>query len=161
MTASVVISLLARGVLAAVFAYASLSKLRDRARTRRQLNAVGLPPNLDLTLATVEAFTALGIVMERRSAWSVFVAMALLVGFCGFVARQLAVGNHAPCPCFGSGAHERPTDLWTLARNLFLLSLAVVATSKTGAGQWLVWLVAACGVTLFSVVNATSATRAR
>ena len=160
MTAGVVVALVARGILAAVFGFAAFSKLRDRSQTRTQLQAVGLPTNLDMTLVIVEGFTAFGILMETRSAWSTWVALVLLVVFSMFVMRQIATGDNTPCPCFGSGVHDRPTDLWTLARNLILLATAVVATGSTGTGQWLVWLVASVGFALLSGVTAVSSRRA-
>ncbi len=161
MTSGVIIALVARGMLAALFAFAAASKLRDRSQTRAQLRAAGISPGFDLTLVVFEAFTAFGIIMERRSAWSVYVAIALLTGFSAFVLYQVLTGNRAPCPCFGSGPASRPTDVWTLVRNLILLAIAVVATGATGIGQWVIWLVAVSGFVLLSVVNGVSARAGR
>jgi hypothetical protein len=154
-------ALVARGVLSAVFGTSAWSKLRDRRATRELLRRAGLPVGIDLSLAVTEAFTAFGIMMERRSAWSVWVAIVLLCGFTGFVVRQIATGNDAPCPCFGSGAQARPTGYWTLARNVALLAIAAVSLGPTGRSQWVVWAIALAGIFGTNAVTAAAAKRVR
>lgn len=137
------LGLVARGILAATFAVAAVAKLRDVAATRAALRASGLPASLDRTLPLVEAFTAFGLLMERRTVWAAWVAVGLLVVFTGFVVLQVRRSNTAPCPCFGMGPNAAPTGMRTLARNLALLAVAVVGTTPASSSHWVTWATAA------------------
>ena len=77
-TPSVAVALTARGVVAGVLAAAMFAKFRDPAGTRDALRAMGLPPSLDRTLPVIEAFTALGLLVERSTAWATYVACGLI-----------------------------------------------------------------------------------
>ena len=143
MTASDLVGLVARGLLAGVFAFAATAKLRDRTATRAALVASGLSPGLDGSLVLVEAFTALGLLVERRTVWAAWVACGVLVIFTVFVARSLARGVRAPCPCFGSGPNAGPISGRTLARNLGLCAIAVLATVPSSSRYWITWVTAA------------------
>lgn len=132
--------LASRGVVAGVLAAAAIAKLRDRRATRAALRASGLPSGLDLTLPVVEGFTALGLLMERRSAWAAYVASALLAAFTVFLVAESARGVETPCPCFGASSAAPPPGARAIVRNLVLLALAVVATGTVDGGSWLAWL---------------------
>ena len=99
MSATDVAALVARGVLAATFGLAAVAKFGDPEATRAALRASGLPPSLDRTLPLIEAFTAFGLLMERRTAWAAWVGLGLLVAFTGFVVVQLQRPEPAPCAC--------------------------------------------------------------
>ena len=101
---------------------------------------LGVAPGLGDSLATVELFTAFGLVMERRTPWSAVVAHALLIAFTGFVAVTLRRGVRTPCPCFG--ASDAPLGLATIARNLVLIAATLVATVPRGEAWWLSAVVA-------------------
>ncbi len=161
MSFGIAIALISRGVLAGVFGVSAVAKFRDRTATRAALRASGLPENMDRSLAIIEGFTAFGLVMERHTAWSAFVACTLLTAFTVFVIVQLHSGNRAPCACFGNAAMSRPTDGLTVARNLALVAMAVLATGSTGRDQWLVWAVAAVVAGVMNAVSAAGARAAR
>ena len=133
---------IARGVLAGAFAFSAAAKLRDRAGTRRALEGLGLAPGLDLTLAVVEGFTALGLLAERRTPAAAWVALGLLGAFTAFLGLRLSQGSHAPCPCFGT-ARPTPIGARTIVRNVVLMAVAVVATGSAAGAAPLIWLSAA------------------
>ena len=145
-------ALAARGVLAGVLAWSAIAKLRDRDATRAQLVAARLPASLDHTLPLVEAFTALGLVVERRTAWAAYVALGLCAIFTGYVAWRLARGDHAPCPCFGATSN-RALGPETLARNVGLLALAVLGTVRAQHAHWVIWVVAVATLTMFATAS--------
>lgn len=132
----------ARGVLAGTFAISAVAKLTDPAGTRVALRGMGLPAGFGPTLALVEAFCAFGLLMERRTPAAAWVTLALLAAFTAFVVLRLAQGRRAPCPCFGARRAE-PIGGRTLARNLALIAVAVVATGSVGSAYGAVWLSAA------------------
>ncbi len=142
MNASVAVTLVARGVIAGVLAAAAVGKLRDPAATRAALRTLGLPVGLDRTLPVIEAFTALGLLVERHTAWAAYVACGLVALFAAFVAVLLARGVHAPCPCFGAASSDTPTSGRTLARNILLLAIAVLGTARATTDHWLIAVVA-------------------
>ena len=134
MTLAIAVVVVARGVLAGTFGAAAWSKFRNQNATSEALVGFGLSRSFGLSLVLVETFTAFGLVMERRTAWSAYVACALLAMFIAFVVRQLIRGDHRPCPCFGVGAIT-PTGVTTLVRNVALLAVAAVATGPLASGQ--------------------------
>ena len=135
MTLAIAVVVVARGVLAGTFGAAAWSKFCNQNATSEALAGFGLSRSFGLSLVLVEAFTAFGLLMERRTAWAAYVACALLASFVAFVARQLIRGDHRPCPCFGAGATTPPTGVTTLVRNVALLAGAAVATGPLASGQ--------------------------
>lgn len=146
MTTSGVIAAVASGVLAGVFVASGIAKLRDRVATASAMRALRLPPSSGESLAAIELFTAFGLLMERSTPWSAVVAGVLLTGFTAIVSLNLVRGNRVPCPCFGSS--PAPIGGPTIARNVGLLALSVVATEARGSAWWIAWLVAAPVVAL-------------
>lgn len=142
----------ARGVLAGTFAVSAMAKFTDPAGTRGALRGLGLPAGLGRTLALVEAFCAFGLLMERRTPAAAWVTLGLLVAFTGFVAVRLAQGRRVPCPCFGASRAE-PIGGRTLARNLALIAVAVVATGSVGSAYGWVWLSAAASAGALAVLG--------
>jgi hypothetical protein len=149
--ASEIVAATAAGALAGVLAWAGLLKLRDRDATAAALVGLGLGAGLAPTLALVELFTALGLVMERETPWSAVVAIVLLGGFTGFVAVRVARGERRPCPCFGAGS--APMGPPTIVRNLVLIALGVLASTPRRDAWWLAWVVAAA--TLLALIART------
>jgi uncharacterized membrane protein YphA (DoxX/SURF4 family) len=139
-TSSNVIAAVAAGALAGVFVVSSVAKLRDRVATASAMRGLRLPAHAGDSVAAVELFTALGLLMERRTPWAAMVATTLLVVFTTFVIVNIALGRRVPCPCFG--ATIAPLGLGTVARNLGLVALAVVATTERRSAWWIAWLVA-------------------
>jgi hypothetical protein len=142
-TLSLAVALAARGVTAGVLAAAAIAKLRDPVGTRDALRAMRLPGNLDRTLPVVEAFTALGLLVEQETAWAAYVACGLIALFTVVVAVLVVRGVRTPCPCFGVASSRAPTSGLTLARNLVLLAVAVLGTAHATRDHWLIAVVAA------------------
>ena len=121
------IGTVARLLLGAVFLFSGVAKQRDRAwpETARRF---GLPAPLAMPLAFAE--TVLGALLAAQVAppWPAFVALALLAVFTGAAAAHAARHDDVPCGCFGSAASAAPTTWRTVARNVGLCALAVVAT---------------------------------
>lgn len=134
MNASAVLAGAASGIVAGVFSVSAWSKLRDRVATRDAFERLHLPAGSGDSLAIIEAFTALGLVVERRTAWSAVVAIALVSGFTVFVGVRTVRGERTPCPCFG--ASSAPMGWSTVARNVVLLAVAVVATASRAGAAW-------------------------
>ena len=113
-------------LLAAVFAIAAATKLRDPLGTRRSLGDFGLPnPRLlARILPATEVATALLLVVDPRLGGQC--AVALLVAFTTLIVGRLMAGHHDACGCFGTWS-RRPLSWRDLARNGLLISLAVIA----------------------------------
>ncbi len=113
-------------LLAAVFAIAATTKLRDPLGTRRSLGDFGLPnPRLlALFLPATELATALLLVVNPRLGGQC--AVALLVAFTTLIVGRLMAGHHDACGCFGTWS-RRPLSWRDLARNGLLIALSVIA----------------------------------
>jgi hypothetical protein len=117
---SAAIGLAARIVLAAVFAYAAVAKLRA---PRTALTT--LVPLLELALA-------IWLLVDRTSARPAIASAITLLAFTVVLVR--AELRHEPCLCFGGGAAARPVGPAAIVRNGVLLGLSVLAaTDVTGA----------------------------
>ena len=144
--------LAARGAIAGVFGIAAYRKSRDLRAFQSVLIAAGLRASFASSLILIEAFTAFGLVMERRTAWSAYVATGLMLGFVAFVGRQVMIGDQRPCPCFGVARVApvaKPSNMRTLARNVALLAIAIIATGSTSSPsqtQHATWLRQLCVV---------------
>jgi hypothetical protein len=83
-------------------------------------------------LPVIEAGLAVLLVVVRGAAWPAFLAIAVLAVFTGAVIVNLVSGAPKPCPCFGPpGADARPVSAATVARNGYLVALAVIGTAST------------------------------
>jgi peroxiredoxin len=130
------ILLVARLLLAVLFAVAGLAKLGRRTETESTLAAFGVAPlrrrPIALALPAAELAVAVAL-LPAASAPYAGVAAALLLGIFSFeVARVLAAGEQVDCNCFGSLGVDRITR-WTLVRNVaFLIPALIVATAGWG-----------------------------
>lgn len=130
------LALAARWVLAVVLFTAGLRKLAQpqladqlrRLRVPAPALAAGLLPASELVLA-------LFLVVADDASWPALATVAMLGLFTGVVVANLSRGNAVPCPCFGAG--EQPISAATVARNGWLIGLAVLATGSRGdASSW-------------------------
>lgn len=137
MRASAIVAAVASGVLAGVFVRSAAGKLRARATTRAAMTDLGLPGSTGDTLAIVEGFTALGLVVERSTPWSAIVAGVMLAVFTIWLGLRVARGDRRPCPCFGAAVEGAVTSTRTLARNGVLLGLSVVASAPRDDAWWI------------------------
>lgn len=118
--------LIARLILAAVFAVAAVGKLGDRNGTREALVDFGVPESLAGTGAlalpfaelTVSAFLLVG----GAAVWGAMGALVLLTFFSTGIAVSLARGRRPDCHCFGQ-FRSSPAGPSTLARNAAFLVL--------------------------------------
>ena len=132
------VALVARITLAATFGLSAVTKLADRRGFARALRDFGLPAGdaLSWLLPVIEGGLALVLVLVRGAAWPAFLAVAVLAVFTGAVVANLVGGRAAPCPCFGPpAAGSRPVSAATLARNGYLVALAVLGTGSTGGAS--------------------------
>lgn len=135
------IVLVARLLLAAVFALSAFGKLGRRPQTESTLAAFGVPARLHrpvaVALPLAELAIALALLPAVSAPYAGVAALLLLVAFTVAVGLALARGDAVDCNCFGSLRASRITG-WTLARNLALLVpagvVAVGAWSDPGAG---------------------------
>ena len=113
-------------LLAAVFAIAAATKLRDPLSTRRSLSDFGLPKPrlLARILPATEVATALLLVVDPRLGGQC--AVALLVAFTTLIVGRLMTGHHDACGCFGTWS-QRPLSWRDPARNGLLIALSVIA----------------------------------
>jgi hypothetical protein len=127
-------ALVARITLAAAFGLSATTKLAQRPSFARGLENFGVPASTALSwaLPPVEAGLAVLLVTVRDEAWPAYLAIAVLAVFTAAVVANLAGGDPAPCPCFGPpGAGARPVSAATVARNGYLVALAVLGTGST------------------------------
>jgi hypothetical protein len=131
-------ALVARITLAAAFGLSAATKLAHRAAFVRGLEDFGVPASRTLAwaLPPVEAGLALLLVTVRGQPWPAFLAIAVLALFTGAVVANLVGGSPVPCPCFGPPtADARPVSAATVARNGFLVALAVLGTGSTAGAS--------------------------
>jgi thiol-disulfide isomerase/thioredoxin len=138
--------LIARLVLAAVFAVAALAKLADRAGAHRAVADFHVPAVLVAPVAGLLPLAELGVaaaLLPAASArWGAVGALALLAAFCAAIAGSMIRGEAPDCHCFGQ-LHSEPAGGRTLARNGVLAALAalVVAEPSGSTGpSALAWL---------------------
>jgi uncharacterized membrane protein YphA (DoxX/SURF4 family)/peroxiredoxin len=119
--------------LAAVFAVAAVSKLRDLDRFRALLDGLGVPAPRAAALAVPAAELAVAAALvpaaSARSAASA--AGALLLLFSAALLRLLRRGEPADCNCFGA-RRATPVRPRALARNVALLAAAVAVAARGG-----------------------------
>jgi peroxiredoxin/uncharacterized membrane protein YphA (DoxX/SURF4 family) len=119
--------LVARLVLAAVFAVAGIAKLLDQPGARQALTGFGVPtrlaPPLALLLPVVELAVAVALLPLASAWWGAAGAFGLLCLFLAAIAISLARGQAPDCHCFGQ-LHSEPAGWSTLLRNAGLAAVA-------------------------------------
>jgi peroxiredoxin/uncharacterized membrane protein YphA (DoxX/SURF4 family) len=131
--------LVARLLLAGVFATAGVAKLADREGSRRALTDFGVPPSLVAALAILlplcELAVAAALIPTPTAWWGALAALALLLMFVTGIGVNLARGRKPECHCFGQ-IHSAPAGWKTLARNGALAAVAsfVLWEGYDGAG---------------------------
>lgn len=134
-------SLLARLILALVFAVAGLAKLANTDKTREMLAGFGVGRGmltfLAFALPLVELFVAVALIVPPAVYMGALTALALLALFTGTILFNLSQGRHPVCNCFGQ-IDSAPIGPLTLVRNGLLtgLALLVVAAGPRAASIW-------------------------
>jgi hypothetical protein len=135
--------LIARFVVAGVFAIAGVAKLADLAGSRRAVRDFGLPPSLAATVGTLlplaEIAVAGALIGKGSATWGAAAALVLLLAFVLGVGSALLRGEQFDCHCFGQ-IRSSPAGWSTLVRNVALALLAgVIVLGGPGASAtgWL------------------------
>ena len=131
--------LIARLLIAALFAVAGFSKLADEEGSREALKGFGVPAVFVEVFARLlpwlELATAIAL-LPLATAWYGGVAsLVLLLAFSIGIAINLARGNAPACHCFGQ-LYSEPLSWKLFVRNLALATVAafIVAQGRTNAG---------------------------
>jgi uncharacterized membrane protein YphA (DoxX/SURF4 family) len=124
------IATVAATVLAATLTWAAVAKLRSPRRTAEDFTSLGLRAPETLAWAVPATELAIAVLLVFLRSWGGLLASAVLIGFTTIIVRVLrhpeAYGD-VSCACFGGTSHRRLS--WrSLARNVVLLGLAVVAS---------------------------------
>jgi peroxiredoxin/uncharacterized membrane protein YphA (DoxX/SURF4 family) len=116
-----------RILLALVFILAGITKLADRAGTRKAVTDFGLPPWLispvAILLPLAELAVAVALIPQFTAWWGAAGAMTLLLFFIVGISINLAQGREPDCHCFGQ-LHSEPIGWKTVARNAVLAAIA-------------------------------------
>lgn len=138
------ILVIARLALFALFITSGLAKLFDRAGSRQAIEGFGVPGGLAGVVATalppVEIAIAAALVVGKTTRVGAAAAVLLLALFAAGIGAALARGKRVACHCFGA-LSVRTAGPRALARNLALAAVAtfvVVATGEhpLGIGTW-------------------------
>jgi peroxiredoxin len=117
----------ARAVLALVFAVAGVAKLADRVAFRQAVVGFGVPDSLatplSIALPLAELAVAAALFPATSAWWGALGALALLLLFVTAIAVNLARGRKPDCRCFGQ-LSAGPVGWSTLARNAVLAAIA-------------------------------------
>jgi hypothetical protein len=113
-------------VLAALFATASVAKLRDLPATLEQFTALGLPrPGVFTRFVPLAELALVTLLLVVPAVGAIF-AMVTLAFFTTFLIGRLRAGVTAPCACFGATV-STPLSRVDIVRNLMLMVLAGLA----------------------------------
>lgn len=140
-------TVVARLLLAAVFAVAAVAKLADRDGARRTLTGFGVPDRLvspfAILLPLAELAVALALVPATSARYAAVGAAALLALFTAAVVVARLRGRKPDCHCFGR-LHSKPAGAGTVLRNVLLAAVAVLVVLRPGEGpSWVEMAVAA------------------
>jgi protein-disulfide isomerase len=130
------VALIARIVLAAVFASAGIAKARRPAATAETAQALGVPRPLGRPLGVllpgVELALAVWLVSGRGARSAAVAAALVLIAFSLVLLRALRAGRRPACNCFGATSTE-PIGPGTLARNGALVLVAALGATSTAS----------------------------
>ncbi|MDR9370517.1 MauE/DoxX family redox-associated membrane protein [Conexibacter sp. JD483] len=140
--------IVARALLALLFAVAGAAKLADRDGSAEAARGFGVPARaagavaLLLPLAELTLAAALG--PPLTAPYAALGACALLLGFAAAIARAVRAGETPDCHCFGQ-LHSAPAGRATLLRNGLLAALAAGLAASAllrdgGAPSLIGWL---------------------
>lgn len=125
------VAYVAATVLAAVFGWAAVAKLRAGAATAAGFAGLGLPAPQLLARLVPAAELVLAAALVLVPAWGAAAALVLLAAFTGVLVVNLGRGATG-CNCFGSRPRAGPVSGIEVVRNLLLAAGAVVATGAAG-----------------------------
>lgn len=112
-------------LLAGVFTWAAVAKLRSRSATGDAFARLGLPSPGTLRVVVPVAELALAGVLVTVPRWGAVGALAALTAFTVFLVTRIRAGASVGCGCFG--AARAPASWTEVARNAGLALLACAA----------------------------------
>lgn len=123
----ILITVLIRLALTAVFGIAGVTKFLDQRGTRDAVKNFGAPeplaPALAVLLPVAELAIAAGLLLNSFVGLSAIAALVVLALFIVAISINLAQGNTHDCHCFGQ-LYSRPLGWPTLARNVIFAAAA-------------------------------------
>jgi len=126
-----------RAVLGSLFVLAGILKLRDGGQFAVEIaNYQLLPqlaPYLAITLPATEIVAGLALVVPGWRRAGALVLVGLLLAFTVAVTAVKVRGINIDCGCFGGDSG--PITWWTVARDVFLLKLAVLLALRSDLGK--------------------------
>ena len=129
------LAVVARSILAAVFAVSGIAKLLDRAGTREAVKGFGVPGAavgaIAAALPVAECAAAAALLPGTTARAGAFGALGLLVAFMAGISVNLAQGRRPDCHCFGQ-IHSAPVGPSTLVRNVVLAAGAGIVAFGAG-----------------------------
>jgi thiol-disulfide isomerase/thioredoxin len=125
------VGLVAKVVLAVVFAFAAASKLAAPTSFRRTLPLYGVPHRavgvIAIAVPLAELAVAGAVIPRQLAPWGAVAALVLLAVFTGAAAVSRARGLEAECECFG------PLDPLATGTRPFLRNIGLAATAALAA----------------------------
>jgi peroxiredoxin/uncharacterized membrane protein YphA (DoxX/SURF4 family) len=133
----VLVTLLLRSLLIAIFAIAGISKLSDQNGTRVAVTNFGaskkVAPIIAIMLPFFELLIASGLIFGQTVWLSSLAALFLLSLFSLVIGVNLAQGRTHDCHCFGQ-LHSRPLGWQTLLKNLVFALAAIIVLWQLSRG---------------------------
>jgi uncharacterized membrane protein YphA (DoxX/SURF4 family) len=131
--------LIARLVLAGIFAVAGVGKLLDLPGSQQAVRNFGLPERLakpgGIALPVAELVIAALLLPVTTAKYGAIAGFLLMLVFIAAIGNQLRKGNQPDCHCFGQ-IHSAPAGPMTLARNgvFALIALFIAVKGWDDAG---------------------------
>jgi uncharacterized membrane protein YphA (DoxX/SURF4 family) len=122
------LGIVASVLLGVAFLVAGGSKIAAGESWPEQARGLGAPRLVVPVVPWVEIVLGAVLVVQVARRAAALVALVLLLAFTVLIVRRLAQGRHPPCACFGAWS-AKPIGWRTVARNLMLMALAVIALS--------------------------------
>lgn len=136
------------GLIAVVLLISGGAKVLAPEATLRGMAGLGVPQPFQrrwiaVAFAVVELLVGLALVFGAGPVrfGAALVALAMMLGFTGLVARALTRGTDASCECFGALSRDS-LDGWTLGRNIVFVLASVAAVLAGPAAPSLLTVVA-------------------
>jgi peroxiredoxin/uncharacterized membrane protein YphA (DoxX/SURF4 family) len=146
--------LAARMLLVSVFIVAGVTKLADRAGSKKALVDFGVPASLAAPLGVLlplaELAVAAALIPASTAWWGAVGALVLLLLFVVGISANLARGRKPDCHCFGQ-LHSAPAGRETLVRNAVLAALALFVVIEAPGAAIDDWVAARTAAELVAV----------
>ncbi len=120
------VGVVAAALVACIFAWSAIAKVRDRGVVGRDFAKMGIPfASVALVLVVIAEFVTAALLLVRPRLGAA-AAVVLLAGFSAVLAAVIRSGRDISCGCFGANQSE-PISPVDLVRNGALAALAALA----------------------------------